>query len=166
MPTKNKTLVYAIEPNRVYSRAEAAELLNISLSTVKRMILAGQIPVSQPPEMRRIFILGQSLVPFAPDTPPAEFESVRAATDPAHYANRPLIEPNRVYSRLETATVLNISLSTVKRLIASGNLRASQPPGMRRVFITGQAILDFLLENIVEAANLTEDSDDEAALDG
>jgi excisionase family DNA binding protein len=60
------------------------------------------------------------------------------------HENRPPIEPLRVYSREEATDVLNISLSTVKRLIKSGQLRASQPAGMRRVFITGQAMLDFL----------------------
>ncbi len=61
-----------------------------------------------------------------------------------HHLTRPPIEPNRVYSRAEVAEILNVSLSTVKRAIASGQIRASQPPGMRRVFITGQAILDML----------------------
>lgn len=64
-----------------------------------------------------------------------------------HHSERPPIVPNRVYSREEVAEVLNVSLSTVKRLLASGELRASQPPGMRRVFITGQAILDMLERN-------------------
>jgi excisionase family DNA binding protein len=60
------------------------------------------------------------------------------------HENRPPIEPLRVYSREEATEVLNISLSTVKRLIKSGQLRASQPAGMRRVLITGQAMLDLL----------------------
>jgi excisionase family DNA binding protein len=64
-----------------------------------------------------------------------------------YHLSRPVIEPNRVYSRAEVVEILNVSLSTVKRLIASGQLRASQPDGMRRVFITGQAILDMLAEN-------------------
>lgn len=64
-----------------------------------------------------------------------------------HHSTRPVIEPNRVYSRNEVVEILNVSLSTVKRMIASGQLRASQPDGMRRVFITGQAILDMLYEN-------------------
>jgi excisionase family DNA binding protein len=64
-----------------------------------------------------------------------------------HHSTRPVIEPNRVYSRNEVVEILNVSLSTVKRMIASGQLRASQPDGMRRVFITGQAILDMLNEN-------------------
>jgi excisionase family DNA binding protein len=64
-----------------------------------------------------------------------------------HHSTRPIIEPNRVYSRNEVVEILNVSLSTVKRMIASGQLRASQPDGMRRVFITGQAILDMLNEN-------------------
>ncbi len=63
---------------------------------------------------------------------------------PAHHSQRPLIEPTRVYSRAEVAEILNVSLSTVKRMLANGHLRASQPPGLRRVFITGQAILDML----------------------
>lgn len=63
---------------------------------------------------------------------------------PPHHTERPPIIPNRVYSRAEVAEILDVSLSTVKRLLASGHLRASQPPGVRRVFITGQAILDML----------------------
>lgn len=65
----------------------------------------------------------------------------------ANHSTRPVIEPNRVYSRSEVVEILNVSLSTVKRMIASGQLRASQPEGMRRVFITGQAILDMLQES-------------------
>ncbi len=64
-----------------------------------------------------------------------------------HHSERPPIMPTRVYSRAEVAEILNVSLSTVKRLLASGQLRASQPSGLRRVFITGQAILDMLEEN-------------------
>lgn len=63
---------------------------------------------------------------------------------PVHHSRRPPIEPLRVYSREEAAEILNVSLSTVKRLLASGQLRASQPEGLRRVFITGQALLDLL----------------------
>lgn len=61
-----------------------------------------------------------------------------------HHTQRPPIVANRVYSREEVAEILNVSLSTVKRLLAAGELRASQPPGLRRVFITGQAILEML----------------------
>jgi excisionase family DNA binding protein len=61
-----------------------------------------------------------------------------------HHTERPPILPTRVYSRAEVAEILDVSLSTVKRLLASGQLRASQPAGLRRVFITGQAILDML----------------------
>ncbi|MFP4321149.1 MAG: helix-turn-helix domain-containing protein [Anaerolineales bacterium] len=60
------------------------------------------------------------------------------------HKTRPPIEPLRIYSREEAAEVLTVSLSTIKRLIKSGQLRVSQPAGMRRVFITGQAMLDFL----------------------
>ncbi len=69
-----------------------------------------------------------------------------------HHTERPPIEPNRVYSREEVAELLTISLSTVKRLIASGHLRASQPPGMRRVLILGTHVLDLLAANEVRPA--------------
>ena len=64
-----------------------------------------------------------------------------------HHSERLTIVPTRVYSRAEVAEILNVSMSTVKRLLASGQLRASQPPGLRRVFITGQAILEMLTLN-------------------
>lgn len=67
-----------------------------------------------------------------------------------HHTQRPPIEPNRVYSRAEVAEILNVSLSTVKRMLASGQLRASQPPGLRRVFITGQAVLDMLARTEID----------------
>ena len=73
------------------------------------------------------------------------------------HENRPPIEPLRVYSREEATEVLNISLSTVKRLIKSGQLRASQPAGMRRVFITGQAMLDFLDATQLQPGDESED---------
>lgn len=77
-----------------------------------------------------------------------------------HHTERPVIQPNRVYSRDEVAEILNVSLSTVKRLLAAGQLRASQPPGIRRVFITGQAILDML--DASENVHPGDDSQDSA----
>lgn len=127
-----------IAPTRIYSREEATEILNVSLSTVKRMIASGQIRVSQPLEMRRLFITGQALL----DTGQATHDTICQHRDP--------IQPNRIYSRKEAAETLNVSLSTIKRLIASGQIRVSQPDGMRRVFITGQALLDFLSETEVQ----------------
>jgi len=55
-----------------------------------------------------------------------------------------------VYSREETAQLLGISVSTVKRLIDNGYLRVSRPPGMRRVFIKGESILAMLEATLVE----------------
>jgi excisionase family DNA binding protein len=75
-----------------------------------------------------------------------------------HHTERPPIVPTRVYSRAEVAEILNVSLSTVKRLLASGQLRASQPPGLRRVFITGQAILDMLEANEADTGPSRENS--------
>jgi excisionase family DNA binding protein len=66
-----------------------------------------------------------------------------------HHTQRPVIEPNRIYSREEVAEVLNVSLSTIKRLILARRLRVSQPLGMRRVLIRGQHILDLLAESEV-----------------
>lgn len=68
-----------------------------------------------------------------------------------HHSQRPVIEPNRVYSREEVAEILNVSLSSVKRLIQTRRLRVSQPPGMRRVLILGQHILDLLSASEVDS---------------
>ena len=51
-----------INPDAVYSRDEAAELLGVSLSTVKRLIAAGQLEASRPQSIRRVFIKGSSLI--------------------------------------------------------------------------------------------------------
>ncbi|HRE47668.1 MAG TPA: helix-turn-helix domain-containing protein [Aggregatilineales bacterium] len=78
-----------------------------------------------------------------------------------HHTKRPVIEPNRVYSREEVAEILNVSLSTVKRLITARALRVSQPPGMRRVLIRGQHILDLLAATEVQQPSATIEGDDE-----
>lgn len=54
------------------------------------------------------------------------------------------IHENAVYSRAEAAEVLGVSLSTIKRLIRSGQLEVSKPNGVRRVFIRGSSILAML----------------------
>lgn len=54
------------------------------------------------------------------------------------------IHPDAVYSREETADLLGVSLSTVKRLIAAGDLEASRPESIRRIFIKGSSILQML----------------------
>ncbi|MFP4440364.1 MAG: helix-turn-helix domain-containing protein [Chloroflexaceae bacterium] len=56
------------------------------------------------------------------------------------------IHPDAVYSREEAAELLGISLSTIKRLISAGQLEASRPESIRRVFIKGSSILDMLEE--------------------
>lgn len=67
--------------------------------------------------------------------------------------DKPTIQPNAVYSREEAAELLNVSLSTLKRLIAAGHLRVSQPNGVRRVFIKGSSILQMLDETTVEISS-------------
>jgi excisionase family DNA binding protein len=62
-----------INPDAVYSRDEAAELLGVSLSTVKRLIAAGQLEASRPESIRRVFIKGSSLIQM--------LESTRIAVD-------------------------------------------------------------------------------------
>ena len=54
------------------------------------------------------------------------------------------INPDSVYSREETAELLGVSLSTIKRLIAAGQLEASRPDSIRRIFIKGSSILQML----------------------
>lgn len=63
---------------------------------------------------------------------------------------KPPINANAVYSREEAAHTLGVSLSTLKRLINTGQLVASQPAGMRRVFIQGSSILEMLNATRVE----------------
>jgi excisionase family DNA binding protein len=60
------------------------------------------------------------------------------------------IEPGAVYSRQEAAEALGISLSTLKRLIKKGHLQVSKPGGMRRVFITGESVLEMLDSTKIE----------------
>jgi excisionase family DNA binding protein len=57
---------------------------------------------------------------------------------------KPVVHENAMYSREEAADALGVSLSTLKRLIATGQLAASQPSGMRRVFIKGSSIIQML----------------------
>jgi excisionase family DNA binding protein len=66
--------------------------------------------------------------------------------------SREPIHPDKIYSREEAADVLGVSLSTVKRLIAAGQLEASRPTSIRRIFIKGSSILQMLEETKIEVA--------------
>jgi excisionase family DNA binding protein len=57
-----------INKNAVYSRQEAAEVLGVSLSTLKKLIDAGYLRVSRPPGVRRIFIQGSSILEMLQQT--------------------------------------------------------------------------------------------------
>ena len=57
-----------IQADAVYSREEAAELLGISLSTIKRLIAARQLEASRPDSIRRIFIKGSSIIRMLEET--------------------------------------------------------------------------------------------------
>lgn len=57
-----------INPNAVYSRQEAAEVLGVSLSTLKKLIDAGYLRVSRPGGVRRIFIQGSSILEMLEQT--------------------------------------------------------------------------------------------------
>ncbi|MBN1201053.1 MAG: helix-turn-helix domain-containing protein [Anaerolineae bacterium] len=57
-----------INSNAVYSRQEAAEVLGVSLSTLKKLIDAGYLRVSQPAGIRRIFIQGSSILEMLDQT--------------------------------------------------------------------------------------------------
>jgi excisionase family DNA binding protein len=61
------------------------------------------------------------------------------------------IQADAIYSREEVAELLGVSLSTVKRLIASGQLEASRPNNIRRIFIKGSSILRMLEESKIGA---------------
>ncbi|NJK82084.1 MAG: helix-turn-helix domain-containing protein [Chloroflexaceae bacterium] len=60
------------------------------------------------------------------------------------------VHPDKIYSREEAADVLGISLSTLKRLIAAGQLEVSRPSSIRRIFIKGSSILKMLEETRLE----------------
>lgn len=51
-----------IERNAIYSRREAAQALGVSLSTLKKLVDSGHLEVSRPPNMRRMFIQGASIL--------------------------------------------------------------------------------------------------------
>jgi excisionase family DNA binding protein len=57
-----------IEPGAVYSREEVAELLGVSLSTIKRLIATRQIEISRPDHIRRVFIKGSSILKMLEDS--------------------------------------------------------------------------------------------------
>jgi excisionase family DNA binding protein len=57
-----------IQADTVYSREEAADLLGVSLSTIKRLIAAGQLEASRPDSIRRIFIKGSSILRMLEET--------------------------------------------------------------------------------------------------
>jgi excisionase family DNA binding protein len=58
----------SIDPDAVYSRQEAAEILGVSLSTLKKLIMEGYLRVSQPAGLRRIFIRGENILAMLDQT--------------------------------------------------------------------------------------------------
>lgn len=52
----------AIQPNAIYSRQEAAALLGLSLTTVKRLIAKGHLAASRPNGTRRVLIRGSYIL--------------------------------------------------------------------------------------------------------
>lgn len=58
----------SIVPEAIYSRQEAASALGVSLSTLKKLINAGYLKVSQPGGLRRIFIKGESILEMLDQT--------------------------------------------------------------------------------------------------
>jgi excisionase family DNA binding protein len=52
----------AIQPNAIYSREEAAALLGLSLTTVKRLIAKGHLSASRPNGTRRVLIRGSYIL--------------------------------------------------------------------------------------------------------
>ena len=52
----------AIEPNAIYSREEAAALLGVSLTTIKRLIIQGHLMASRPNGTRRVLIRGSYIL--------------------------------------------------------------------------------------------------------
>ena len=62
---------------------------------------------------------------------------------------KPTINPNANYSREEAARALGINLSTLKRLMVAGYLRANQSSqSSGRILIKGESILAILNQNL------------------
>lgn len=57
-----------IHEHAVYSRQEAANLLGVSLSTLKKLIDGGYLRVSKPAGVRRVLIQGASILEMLDDT--------------------------------------------------------------------------------------------------
>ncbi|MGH2592999.1 MAG: helix-turn-helix domain-containing protein [Anaerolineae bacterium] len=70
----------AVEPNAVYSREEAAEILGVSLSTLKRMIAEGHLPVSKLNGGRRVFIRGSNILAMLDQSTVQNHTSARTKT--------------------------------------------------------------------------------------
>lgn len=52
----------AIEANAIYSRQEAAALLGVSLTTLKRLVTQGHLMASRPNGTRRVLIRGSYIL--------------------------------------------------------------------------------------------------------
>lgn len=79
---------HPIELNAIYTREEAAQCLGLSLSTLKMLIRTGQLTISQPVGMRRVLILGSSILEMLQKTEltasqPATMEGTRPVTGSA-----------------------------------------------------------------------------------
>lgn len=57
-----------IHADAVYSREQAAELLGVSLSTVKRLISTGALEASRPGGLRRVFVKGSAILRMLSET--------------------------------------------------------------------------------------------------
>ena len=91
-----------VEPNAIYTRAETAMLLGISMSTLKQIIRGGHLKVSQPTGIRRVFIQGASILEMLEQTVTSPFTRADMQSDPvitkrasrarsatAHYSGSP-----------------------------------------------------------------------------
>ena len=58
----------AVQPNAIYSRQEAAHLMGVSLTTVKRLIAQGHLLASRPQGTRRVLIRGSYILKMLDQT--------------------------------------------------------------------------------------------------
>lgn len=58
----------AVQPNAIYSREEAAHLMGVSLTTVKRLIAQGHLMASRPRGTRRVLIRGSYILKMLDQT--------------------------------------------------------------------------------------------------
>jgi hypothetical protein len=116
----------SIEPNAIYSREETAHVLGISLTTLKQLIRAGHLVISQPVGIRRVFIKGASILEMLDRTTLQPGSDRRRSFGNAALVNQPATIWQNNYQN-------NLALRAEKRTTARRTASVSTNHKSRRV---------------------------------